>query len=1325
MQKAFLTDFASLWRLFYAAFIVATITSIQAAPGDLDPNFHGPTNAIPNSSITTVVAMTNGQFVVGGTFTTDFGLPTIVKTNLALFNADGSIDSNFQSPFVTLTTTTAIVGVGAQNEGKIVLSGNFTVAEPARTNWLRLNMDGSVDASFDAGARPPVAFSMQSDNKILVKNGLTRLNSDGSIDNDYQPTSASTSCSAVLPDQKIIIAGSFTSFGGFPRKGLVRLLPSGQVDETFAPADGPAAPGVTLIVPFKTNIWIAGGFRMFGTNSVGGLARLSAEGQFDKSFAFPAIGLPPTISQIIPLEDGGVIVIGSFTQILGINRPGIARLLANGSVDQTFNPAVSLVRSVAVQSNGNYLIAGGFTSANKVPASGIAGLLGSSSPEPIQFTTLPQSINASVGDEVSLQALARGVPPPHYQWFFNDEPIPNATNATLRYRTVSLAQAGQYSVTATNDASSAQLPSVALTLTDIPTPAGSIDRTFALRFGADRRVNQIVIQPDDRILVCGNFTRIDNRPAPGLARLMSDGSFDPSFASNLSSLGSVVVNAVAVRADGKIVVGGLFNTKTNVIRLNSDGSLDLVMRPPQFSIPGMAFSVAVAPDQTIIAASSPTLTFYDSNGNGQSDGPYHFGTNANSIFMTRDAYYLGGFILMRRTFPNFSIDDSLFYRSEATIEAFGLQTDGGLLVGGTFQFPELQEGVTRHGVFRVDRNGKLDQSFDAHLPENASVRAIVVQSDDRAIIAGSTSQLRRLNLTGETDPTFNPTFDGNFNTLCLTRDGKLLVGGSFTTVNGESRPNIVRLTLGEKTAPRLVFTNVDQTLTRGAELILRAPAEAFPPPNYTWMLNGAVIASETNPVLHRINLFPTEAGQYSVIVSNSEGSVTNTFTVAVGDAPTTPGSVDLSWFNGPGFNGSVNAFAGTPDGKLIVGGDFFALNGEVRRYCARFNADHTVDDTFVTGPSFTNGPDGPVSGLISLADESFLVAGSFSGWNREFHRGLAHIGTNNLPATNFFSDAGFADVRPGEFRPVVSRIALQGSSNIIAGGLFLTCNGLNLPGVARIQLDGSLNTNFVTGDFGPIYAVAAQADQKIWVGGTNLVRLNADGSTDVTLPWAASTNEAVKAILIQPDGKILAAGVRVSGHSLIRLSPDASLDPTFTPLDLNTNISDAGVYALELQADGKIIVGGKFTTAAGVSAANIIRLNPNGAIDATFKAELTFGGEAGLASVTALRLSGDRMLFVGGIFDNANGIPRYGATALDIGATDTPPPVPPTLHLTSEGSVLTITFFPQAGVNYTVESAEVVDSSNWQPVANAPHNSGIVQANITASNQFFRVVARP
>jgi hypothetical protein len=78
---------------------------------------------------------------------------------------------------------------------------------------------------------------------------------------------------------------------------------------------------------------------------------------------------------------------------------------------------------------------------------------------------------------------------------------------------------------------------------------------------------------------------------------------------------------------------------------------------------------------------------------------------------------------------------------------------------------------------------------------------------------------------------------------------------------------------------------------------------------------------------------------------------------------------------------------------------------------------------------------------------------------------------------------------------------------------------------------------------------------------------------------------------------------------------------------------------------------------------------------------------------------------------------------LEIGATNAPGR--PTLHLTANGTILTINFDTQPGINYTVESADTIGSTNWQPLPNAPHNTGSVQVNVSGSNQFYRVTAQP
>jgi uncharacterized delta-60 repeat protein len=121
---------------------------------------------------------------------------------------------------------------------------------------------------------------------------------------------------------------------------------------------------------------------------------------------------------------------------------------------------------------------------------------------------------------------------------------------------------------------------------------------------------------------------------------------------------------------------------------------------------------------------------------------------------------------------------------------------------------------------------------------------------------------------------------------------------------------------------------------------------------------------------------------------------------------------------------------------------------------------------------------------------------------------------------------------------------------------------------------------------------------------------------------------------VQADGKIVAGGffTTLGGQprkSLARLNPDGSLDDMFSPEANNE------VFALALQADGKIVAGGGFTTLDGQTRIRIARLNSDGSLDAAFNPGVVGDGEIG-----ALALQADGKIVVGGIFTTLGGLPR-------------------------------------------------------------------------------------
>ncbi|NJM36591.1 MAG: hypothetical protein HC845_01245 [Akkermansiaceae bacterium] len=142
------------------------------------------------------------------------------------------------------------------------------------------------------------------------------------------------------------------------------------------------------------------------------------------------------------------------------------------------------------------------------------------------------------------------------------------------------------------------------------------------------------------------------------------------------------------------------------------------------------------------------------------------------------------------------------------VESLAAQSDGKILVGGTFYF---SGSTSKSSICRITSNGTLDSAFSgitngAHAAGNTSstrtVSEIEVNHDGTILISGNFTAfnnnarggIAKLTTTGALDATFAPTSNGEINALRLQPDGKILVGGTFTTLNGATAAKIGRLT---------------------------------------------------------------------------------------------------------------------------------------------------------------------------------------------------------------------------------------------------------------------------------------------------------------------------------------------------------------------------------------------------------------------------------------------------------------------------------------------------------------------------------------------------
>lgn len=254
-------------------------------------------------------------------------------------------------------------------------------------------------------------------------------------------------------------------------------------------------------------------------------------------------------------------------------------------------------------------------------------------------------------------------------------------------------------------------------------------------------------------------------------------------------------------------------------------------------------------------------------------------------------------------------------------------------------------------------------------------------------------------------------------------------------------------------------------------------------------------------------------------------------------------------------------------------------------------------------------------------------------------------------------DVGF-DAGPRPDADILS-VAVQEDGRIIAAGEFTTFGGTNHGRIVRLHPDGSIDPSFVagTGASGTIRAAAIQSDGKIVVGGDfwtfngldhhYLVRLNPDGSVDGSFDMNRANLGfinfgSLRALAIQPDGKVLFGGSffdtgAVNRTRIVRLNEDGSLDTAFNPgTDPN-----GYPHAISVQADGKILAGGRFSIFNGMPVGRIVRLLSNGSIDPAFNAGLGADDH-----IRALALDSGGRIYIGGDFEVFNGTNRSGVARL-------------------------------------------------------------------------------
>ena len=224
---------------------------------------------------------------------------------------------------------------------------------------------GALDSSFDPGASTDYQIrtvSLQADGKLIIsgdqftefdgvtRHGLARLHSDGSLDTSFDPGARADDVDypgtgfiravLLLPDGKLLVGGQFTLFNGVARSALVRLNPDGSVDTNYdAKLDANNVYG--LVFQSDGKVIAVGDIFHAGTFSCYGIVRLNDDGSADTSFNALGMNVSTGGATVSVQPDSKVLVVGNDIDYANTGEV-IVRLNADGTTDTGFNADPSL-----------------------------------------------------------------------------------------------------------------------------------------------------------------------------------------------------------------------------------------------------------------------------------------------------------------------------------------------------------------------------------------------------------------------------------------------------------------------------------------------------------------------------------------------------------------------------------------------------------------------------------------------------------------------------------------------------------------------------------------------------------------------------------------------------------------------------------------------------------------------------------------------------------------------------------------------------------------------------------------------------------------------
>lgn len=733
------------------------------------------------------------------------------RNRIARIDSSGNIDDSFK-PYAN----NSIFDVHVLQGNRLLIGGAFTVVNGKGRKYLAaLREDGTLDENFlkdGSGANSNVrTIAVSQDGGIWIGGNFTqyqgvsrpyisKLFADGALNEETQLGAGFNNIVEIIQpitSGGLFVGGAFTKVDNIERKYIVKLHDDGSLDDSFNTGLGPNSSVYDLHILPDGKLLIGGAFSQFNGLAQPYVARLNPDGSYDSSFVGKANG---SVRCLAPLTNGAFYMGGEFTQVGGESYPRLARLLSSGLVDRTFDPgkgANSTVRALLPQFDGRLMIGGDFTSYNELDRSRIA---------------MVEGLSVASGGELVFSN-------PHYEAFENDgvvtiEVARNGVNSSIVevefLTTNGTANAGDYTPQI------GQLvfgPGESVKSFDIPLRNDDrVEGDETVILSLDLPTNGAIIGGQSEAVLTIRNDDFHTTPGRIDLRFVSGNSSGKVRAMDTASDGSLFVVG-----DFTQIQGEPFNRMAN---LNMNGSI----RPgfgSATTVNGAIETVYAYEDGRILlggnftqAKGQPWNRMVRFLPDGRLDRTFVHSGGANGVIWSfqqqsnGDILAAGNFTNIQgismnryaRLFVDGTVDPDFYIGSGANKQVYTIKQtpDQGILLAGDFT---QIDGEPRKYLAKLDRDGKLVSNFNDGEGPNGWIRPLELMPDGNMLIGGNfttingeaVTYLAKLNENGFLDPEFRAELNGAVQTIAVQEDGKILIGGSFTSVSGQPRTRIARL----------------------------------------------------------------------------------------------------------------------------------------------------------------------------------------------------------------------------------------------------------------------------------------------------------------------------------------------------------------------------------------------------------------------------------------------------------------------------------------------------------------------------------------------------